>query len=150
MALTLGPGQRRTIAIRIVGRGGPGTRCMSYANVEVSVQVGKAWEGAAPGDVETFDHSVEVEVVGHADGLRWRGAAVHGPTRERFLYLAWTACPEGGEREMFRRAKLKLATIPADVLARALGTGSLQVTLALRMLDGTPVCATPRSVQWTA
>lgn len=115
------------------------------------MQVGRAWVGAVPGDVARFEHHVEIEAVGHAEGLRWRGAAVHGPTNERFLYLAWTGLPQkGGPREMFRRAKLKLGTVPEAVLAKALAAGVLRAELPLRLADGTPVCATPKALVWSA
>jgi hypothetical protein len=62
----------------------------------------------------------------------------------------WTCRGADGGRELFRRAKLKLATAPQDVLAAALLTGVLHARLALTMPDGTPVCATPRSLSWSA
>ena len=148
--MLLEPGQRRRITVQIVGTGGPGTGCGPHREIEVSVQVGESWEGAVPGDVATFRHAVQIEAVGHPEGPRWRGAAVHGPTRERFLYLVWTGRMNGGPREMFRRAKLKLDTIPTDVLDRALSSGVVMASLALAMPDGTPVCATPRSLVWTS
>jgi hypothetical protein len=149
MNLPLSVGERRKVTVHITGHDGPGTSCGPHTSVEIAVQVAKEWIGAMPGDVATFTHSVDIEVVGHEDGLRWRGPAVHGPTHERFLYLVWTGVI-GSQREMFRRAKLKLATVPTDVLTRALGTGTLRAGLSLRMPDGTPVCATPRSLVWTA
>lgn len=145
----LAPGEKRRLTVHIEGIGGPGVACPPHTDIELSVQVGKGWVGGVPGDVERFEHVVQIEAVGHEDGrLRWKGPAVHGPVGERFLYLAWTST-ETGQRAMFRRAKLKLGTVPAAVLARAFETGLLRATLALRMPDGTPVCATPKSLVWT-
>ncbi len=138
------------LVVHIVGTGGPGRRSGPYEAVELSVQIGKELAFVVPGDVARFEASVPIERIDGPDGPRWRGKAVHGPTRERFLYLVWTGTPAGQPRAMFRRAKLKLDAIPADVLARARETGSLRVTLALTGLDGCPVCATPKRVIWSS
>jgi hypothetical protein len=74
------------------------------------------------------------------------GAYVEGPPGARFVYLSWS-----GGGEMFRRAKLMLDAVPADVLARAEG-GTLVARLGLTDADGGPVCAAvrPPIVRWSA
>lgn len=56
MNLLLPPGARRPIPVEILGKDGPGTACGPYEGIEVSVQVGRAWEGAVPGDVRVSPH----------------------------------------------------------------------------------------------
>jgi hypothetical protein len=53
---------------------------------------------------------------------------------------------------MFRRAKVWLDVVPADVLSRARRTGTLVGTLGLTDQKGNPTCASvrPPMVEWTA
>ncbi|MEQ1501574.1 MAG: DUF5990 family protein [Myxococcota bacterium] len=140
----------RELTITIEATGGPGRTCGAWDQVEVGVQVGKAWEQVVPGDVGRLVACVQVTRVDTTAGPRWRGPAAHGPTGDRFLYLVWTGVPAGGgEREMFRRAKLKFATIPPAVLTQALAAGVLRATLSLRGPDGTPTCGSPKDIAWS-
>ena len=140
--------EKLPLLVHIEGSGGPGTRCMAWSAVEVSVQVGKAWVAAAAGDVAVYRHSVPISAVRVGDALRWRGPAVYGPTDDRFLYLVWTGISGVGPREMFRRAKLKLTRIPVEVLDSALASGEITVSVPLTACDGTPTCGTPSTVVW--
>jgi hypothetical protein len=53
---------------------------------------------------------------------------------------------------MFRRAKLMLADVPADVLAAAAASGTLVGTLGLTNAKGHPLCARgkPPQIHWSA
>lgn len=75
------------------------------------------------------------------------GAYVEGPPGGRFVYLSWSR-----EGEMFRRAKLMLDGVPADVLVEAERSGSLVARLGLTDDQGGPLCAAvrPPVVAWSA
>jgi len=65
----------------------------------------------------------------------------------RFLYLSWQASATG----RFRRAKLMLDAVPADVIEAARET-ALRADVCLTMSDGGPVCAAvrPPAITWSA
>ena len=141
-------GEERRVAVRIVGDRLPGRSCPPWEKVEVSVQIGKDHVEPTPADGERFEAEAELRAVGAEDGLRWRGKAAHGGSRDRFLYLVWTGV-RGDERERFRRAKLKLNGIPGGVLQAGLEAGHLKVRLGLTDDFGMPVCATVAESEWT-
>lgn len=78
------------------------------------------------------------------EGLDMRGPYVHGRPGARFLYLSWMH-----SNKMFRRAKLMLDAVPANVLVAADKTG-LGGRFRLTMLDGSPLCAAvrPPDISW--
>jgi Family of unknown function (DUF5990) len=78
-------------------------------------------------------------------GPDMRGPYVHGRPGARFLYLSWLH-----SNKMFRRAKLMLDAVPADVLVAADQTG-LRGRFRLTMLDGSPLCAAvrPPDICWS-
>jgi hypothetical protein len=75
------------------------------------------------------------------------GAYVEGRPGGRFVYLSWTR-----DGTMFRRAKLMLDGVPADVLAAADRQGTLVARLGLTDASGGPLCAAvrPPVVRWSA
>jgi hypothetical protein len=86
------------------------------------------------------------------DGSDFRGPHIQGRPGERFIYLSWGTVDEDGRFTMFRRAKLMLAEVPADVLAAAAAAGTLDGTLGLTDAKGDPLCArvTPPRIHWSA
>lgn len=97
-------------------------------------------------------------VPGDATGATWtvecrvRGEDVTGPYVEgrpgaRFVYLSWSR-----DGTMFRRAKLMLNAVPADVLRDAERSGSLVARLGLTDEKGGPRCAAvrPPVVTWSS
>jgi hypothetical protein len=71
--------------------------------------------------------SCEAEATVLESGADWRGAYVHGPRGERFLYLAWR---EVGAQAWIRRSKIMLADIPPhhlDPVAHSMRTLVLEV-----------------------
>jgi hypothetical protein len=139
----------RTLLVRIVARRLPGRDCGPYREVTVGMahKVGCDPEGGVPADRRTVTWETRVEVRGPNGVPAFRGRAVNGPPRARFLYLTWIGRKGRAGPAMFRRAKLRLDAVPAEVLALALRSGVLVGTLGLTACDGMPVCASVRPPQ---
>jgi Family of unknown function (DUF5990) len=105
------PQGRYVEGMRLVIRGHrfPGLTCGPYSNVHVGLQVGREPTDLVPGDADSAEWVTEIRAV---DG-DFRGPAVQGKKGERFVYLTWGSVV-GGSFDMFRRAKLMLADLPAD------------------------------------
>ncbi len=118
-------------------------------NVHVGVQVKQEVVDLVVGDAAGARWSVDVEVKADGDV---RGPAVHGKRGERFLYLSWGVVDGSGHFGSFRRAKLMLGAVPADVWTAARASGVLTGHLGLTMKNGTPLCAAvrPPVITWTA
>lgn len=131
----------------IRGRELPGRQFGEHPDVHVGLQVRNAPVGLVPGDAREAAWETDVAVVDGPDGPGYRGEAVHGRPGERFLYLIWGSV-DGDGFSMFRRAKLMLADIPAEVR----GVPVVTVEIPLTMDDGSPRCARiPAAVlQWKA
>ncbi len=142
----------RRVGLRIVASRLPGRTCGLHEAIAVGLQEGKAFTQLVDGDAPAATWDTPLELGRHDDGvLLARGPAVHGPRVERFVYLAWLG-DLGGERRMFRRAKLQLDGVPADVLDEVLATGRpLVAELGLTDAKGEPVCASvrPPRVRWS-
>jgi len=142
----------RSIQVRILGQRLPGRTCGPYTDVTVGL-VGKV--GCDPPDGVSADArqakwETQVEVREKNGAPVFRGPAVNGPPGERFLYLTWLGRMGSHAPAMFRRAKLRLDAVPADVLAASLKTGLLVGRLELTAADGMPVCASvrPPAITW--
>jgi hypothetical protein len=145
------------VHIRIEGSQLPGRDCgqapgfPGYTNICVGVQRKKRPDellDLQPGDaaeaVWTFECSV--------DGADVRGPYIEGPPGGRFIYLSWVTVDGDGRFTMFRRAKLMLGDVPADVLESAKSSGTLIGSLGLTDGKGHPLCARvrPPHITWTA
>ncbi len=109
--------------LQIVGTTLPGRDCGAngnfpgYTNIHVGLQrENKPAEllDLHPGDAARAIWTVDCAV----DGADVRGPYIQGPPGGRFVYLSWGAVDDG-VFSMFRRAKLMLEDVPADVLAAA-------------------------------
>jgi hypothetical protein len=117
------------------------------------VQVGKDPIGLVPGDAGSARWDVDVRPVVDDGTVDLRGPAVHGKKGERFLYLTWGDVGCDGSFAMFRRAKLMVADIDAELLrAAASDDGTLIASLGLSDEHGCPRCARvrPPVVSWRA
>ncbi|MFD3593594.1 DUF5990 family protein [Nocardia sp. NPDC058640] len=143
--------------IRIVGTQLPGSSCQpagiasAYTNIHVGVQrKNRPQELLDPqrGDADTVTWTVECTV----DGDDVRGPYIQGRPGERFLYLSWGTVDAAGTTTMFRRAKLMLADVPAEVLSAAARSGVLEARVRLTDAAGNPLCARvkPAWIDWTA
>ena len=143
--------------IRIVGTQLPGRDCGAgdnfpgYTNIHIGVQRKNSRDellNLHPGDAPSAAWTLECSV----DGTDIRGPHVQGRPGERFIYLSWGSVDDAGRFTMFRRAKLMLADVPADVLAAATASGTLVGTLGLTDAKGHPLCARvkPPQIHWVS
>lgn len=103
-------------------------------------------------DAIQFDFSLRLGPP-QADGsVNFLGEFAQGPPAERFVYInSGTSAGQVGSC-WTRRAKLKLASIPTDVLQAALSSTSaiVEARVSGSMADGSPICASlkPHAVVW--
>jgi hypothetical protein len=142
--------------VRIEGVELPGRVCGAYAGVHVGVQRrGEPFElvpGDAPDATWEFDVTTKPGPGGDAGAIDVGGPFAQGRRGDRFLYLTWGTVDGEGTFTMFRRAKLHLADVDADVLDRAAtGEGVLVGRLGLTDECGMPRCARvrPPTVRWS-
>ncbi|OHV31023.1 MULTISPECIES: DUF5990 family protein [Pseudofrankia] len=153
--------------IRVEGSDLPGRACAGgpgfpgYTNIHVAVQPrGRPTEllGLVPGDAATAVWTLEcttstTPATTTPGGIDLRGQHIQGRPGERFIYLTWGVVdPAEGGFAMFRRAKLWLNAMPADVLTAAVVSNLLVGRLGLTDAKGHPLCASvrPPTITWTA
>jgi hypothetical protein len=130
-----------TANLRIVGHQLPGRTCSGHHNVHVGVQHRRDVIDYVPGDTRRAVFEIPLEVIlDPVIGIDFRGPLAHGPRGQRFIYLSWGEVTDRSFA-MFRRAKLKLSTLP-DHIAQALADGcTVQAEVDLTGPDGGPLCA---------
>lgn len=122
-------------------------------NVHVALQVGKEPVGLVRGDADAARWEFDVRIHAAADSIDLRGPAVHGKKGDRFVYLTWGNVDMDGAFAMFRRAKLMIDDIDAQLLAEAAhDDGVLVATVTLTDEHGCPRCARvrPPAISWRA
>ncbi|MFJ9909302.1 DUF5990 family protein [Streptomyces sp. NPDC101152] len=148
------------LRIRIEGFDLPGRSCGPaggdpvYGGIHVAVQRrDRPAEllGVQPGDAVSVTWTLECGAVASAAGTDVKGPWVQGRSGARFVYLSWGTVDGPGTFTMFRRAKLMLDAVPADVLETALREGVLVGRLGLTDGRGMPLCArvVPPRITWT-
>jgi Family of unknown function (DUF5990) len=152
-------GQTERVDVRIVGVELPGRTCadprpdgLVYENVHVGVQRRKEVVDIVPGDAPTAVWEFTVDPVTRDATLDFRGSVVQGRRGDRFLYLSWGTVDANGSFEMFRRAKLMLDAVSAELVRDAdRPEHRLVGTLGLTHGDGMPRCAAvrPPVITWT-
>lgn len=145
------------VRITISGRNLPGrVFCRPdgepYRNVHVALQQGADPLGLVRGDAPSATWTVVVGVDRAPSGdLDFKGSAVHGKRGDRFLYLTWGDVGPDGSFAMFRRAKLMLDRIDADLVRAAERAGQPMIaTVDLTDGRGGPRCARvdPPALRW--
>ncbi|WSQ10633.1 DUF5990 family protein [Streptomyces sp. NBC_01231] len=127
----------------------------AYGNVHVAVQrrdrPAELLE-PQPGDAASATWTLECTADSSPTGTDVKGPYVQDRLGRRFIYLSWGTVDDAGVFTMFRRAKLMLDVIPADVLAAAARDGLLVGRLGLTDPLGNPLCARvePPQITWTA
>jgi len=104
------------------------------------------------GDAASATWTLECATEATPDGIVVKGPYVQHRLGRRFVYLSWGTVDRDGVFTMFRRAKLMLDSVPADVLAAAASDGLLVGRLGLTDANGGPLCARvdPPHITWTA
>ena len=101
---------------------GPSADFPGYENIHVGVQLRNHRDellGLTPGDAPSASWSLDCDVVATADGIDFKGPCIQGRPHERFIYLSWGAVGVDGTFDMFRRAKIWLDAIDADMVKTA-------------------------------
>ncbi len=130
-------------------------RVPAYGNLHVAVQRrDRPAELFEPqrGDAPSATWTLECTTSASPTGTEVAGPYVQDRLGRRFVYLSWGTVDEAGVFTMFRRAKLMLDAVPADVLAAAAQDGLLVGRLGLTDAQGGPLCARvePPRITWTA
>jgi hypothetical protein len=148
----------RIDAVDLPGRACPapaGSGAPTYDNIHVAVQrrdrPAELLE-PQPGDAASATWTLECTALASPAGTDVEGPYVQDRLGRRFIYLSWGTVDESGVFSMFRRAKLMLDVIPAEVLAAAAREGLLVGRLGLTDAHGNPLCARvePPHITWTA
>lgn len=127
----------------------------TYSNIHVAVQRrDRPAELLAPqpGNAPSATWTLDCTTSASPNGTEVKGPYVQDRLGRRFIYLSWGTVDESGTFTMFRRAKLLLDVISADVLAAAARDGLLVGRLGLTDARGGPLCARvePPHITWTA
>jgi hypothetical protein len=157
-----GGGDNRKVQIRIEATDLPGRACGpspdrpgGYDNIHVAVQRRNKRDellNLVPGDALSATWVLDSTAARTAAGFDLKGTYIQGPPGGRFIYLSWGTVDGAGCFELFRRAKLWLEAIPAEVIEAALGAGALVGRLGLTDAKGHPLCAAvrPPVIEWSA
>jgi hypothetical protein len=150
------------LLIRIIATDLPGNSCGpspqepdGHHQICVGVQVrGKPTEidWLTSADQPSVTWNLECLATVTPGGVDLRGRHIQGGPGKRFVYLSWLHRDPTGQDRMFRRAKLLLDAVPADVLRAAATSGTLVGRLGLTDAKGNPSCASmrPPLIDWTA
>lgn len=100
-----------------------------------------------------FDFSVRAAAPSAEESTDFAGEFVQGPPSDRFIYINSGTLAGEPDSCWTRRAKLKLASIPWEVVAAALSHsgGIIEARVVGTMGDGGPICASvkPHAVVWS-
>lgn len=122
--------------------------------------------GLTPGDAPSAVWELDCVLTRTEAGTDLRGPFIQGPPGGRFVYLSWVSSDGGSAAiklepsdgaggpalTLFRRAKLWLDAVPADVTEAATERGTLIGRLRLTDKKGRPLCASvrPPLIEWRA
>lgn len=99
-----------------------------------------------------FDFSLRVGSPSPSNQVNFIGEFAQGTPADRFIYINSGTLAGQADSPWTRRAKLKLASIPPQVVESALSTPGavIEARVAGVMGDGGPVCASvkPQAVVW--
>ena len=126
-----------------------------YHNIHVGVQRRNRRDellGLVAGNAPSATWTLDCAAVPSATGIDLRGPYIQGPPSGRFIYLSWGTVDDSKQFTLFRRAKLWLDGVPADVMDSAGKLGLLVGRLGLTDLKGNPLCAAvrPPAIEWSA
>lgn len=140
------------IRLEIHGTSLPGLRFQERQSVRLGIQAGREVLDEVPGDAVEARFSAILRVTRLDDAtLDFGGPHVFGTRGDRFIYLCWGE-RIGGAWDGFRRAKIKLGYVPAEIWDEAMREGRTVVgRLELTDAKGEPKCASlrPDEVSWS-
>ncbi len=112
--------------------------CEGRIGISLGVQCRKEVEQVVPASARKAVFEIPVTVRDED----FFGPYVHGPRGERFIYLVWS-----DQEGMFRRAKIQLLNIPAELMKKDVVVGRLSMTDK----KGGPLCASvrPPLIDWS-
>lgn len=112
---------------------------------------GMSYSACPPGDAPSASWTIGCDPVLVTSGFDLKGPYIPGRPGARFIYLSWGSVDDANEFRLFRRAKLWLDGVPAEVLTRAVARGLLVGLLGLTDRKGNPLCAAvrPPLITWT-
>ena len=138
--------------LRIIGRRMPGLIAEEYRNVHLGVQRRREVVELIPGNAPSavFDLPIDARP-DPVHGIDYRGPFAQGRPGQRFIYLSWGDLSADGTFTMFRRAKLKLPSIPGSIAHALVEGGTVRAALDLVDAHGLPLCASipPHSITWS-
>lgn len=148
--------------VRIEGSDLPGRSCgpgpdfpNGHHNVHVAVQGRREQQdllGTVPADVASVAWELECRIVSLSPAVDLKGPHIHGPPGKRFIYITWGVVGASIPFRMFRRAKIWLDTVPAQVMEAACEHELLIGRLGLTDDKGWPLCAAvrPPRIEWSS
>lgn len=98
-----------------------------------------------------FEFSLRLGLPLSTGAAKFLGEFAQGPSSDRFVYINSGTLAGQADSPWTRRAKLKLASIPQDVIDAALSSGGImEARVQGTMGDGGPVCASlkPNAFVW--
>ncbi|MBF9068963.1 DUF5990 family protein [Streptacidiphilus fuscans] len=152
-------GPRTSLQLRIEGHTLPGRSCGVGPDFpgahDIHVAVQRRDRPAElldlqPGDAPSASWTLPCKVTPSGE---ISGPYIQNRLGGRFVYLSWVdRMPDPQPPKLFRRAKIMLSGVPADVLADALRRGALVGRLPLTDPKGNPLCArvVPPLIEWSA
>jgi hypothetical protein len=150
------------VIIRLEGSDLPGRTCGpgpdfpdGHHNIHVAVQGRKGQQdllGLAPADVTSANWELDCDIACPPPTVDVRGPQIQGSPGKRFIYITWGVVEPSNPFRMFRRAKIWLDAVPAEVMQAACADGILVGRLGLSDDKGWPLCAAvrPPRIHWSA
>jgi hypothetical protein len=133
----------QTVRLRVIVEPMPPPKFGDWTEIDGRLQKGQTTVPPVRrvGDTAVMDAEVQAVPNQRTGEPNFLGDYAHGTPADRFLYVAWEGTRDG-ERERFRRAKIRLTGITwplLDRLARTPG-GRLQATMDGVDRHGGPAC----------
>jgi hypothetical protein len=146
------------VVIRVEGGNLPGRRCNPgpegpHENVHVGIGSRGLATELVRGDASAASWRFQVRPVAVAGGSwDFSGPLVEGRRGDRFLYLNWGDVAADGSFRLFRRAKIDLSALDAELVRKAVDEGAeLRCEVDLTDAKGNPSCARfrPPAIAWS-
>lgn len=138
-----------TISLRLEGYDAPGKDCPAPDGIGLGIQEGREVVGVLMSSEPAPRFRGHLLVTPTDDGYKLGGPFVHGPSGDKFLYLAWIHLKS---REAMSRMKLRLGDIDPALILQAQDEGGVLVgKVALTNAQGKPASGSikPPLITWS-